>query len=356
MLAKLWLCHKSGVYVLNNIFSWLKQNQAWRKLGILLIFGIALYLIMPQITALRNSWYVLKSMAFWAVGLAFLAQIFSYLGSGYLLQSILAIAHQKLSLWRNTLIVLGSYSIGMIAGGVIGTSAVIYRWTSGGKGSMEGATLASIFLPQFNTIMLVFFSVFGIIHLFLVHGLTQAQLIGFGAAMLILVLIIGGAALVVRFRNQATKAILWLSSHAALLLRKSFDLKTTQQEVYDLFSSWDALWQGAWHRPVIGAFLNTAFDMLTLFFLFLAVGENISAGVLLAGYGLPLLLGKVAFIIPGGVGVVESSMAVLYNGLGVPPATTVVVVLGYRLISFWIPSLVGFPIAAYLQSSRSRLY
>jgi uncharacterized membrane protein YbhN (UPF0104 family) len=32
----------------------------------------------------------------------------------------------------------------------------------------------------------------------------------------------------------------------------------------------------------------------------------------------------------------------------------VVVVLGYRLISFWIPSLVGFPIAAYLQSSQSR--
>ena len=97
-----------------------------------------------------------------------------------------------------------------------------------------------------------------------------------------------------------------------------------------------------------------AFDILTLYLLFVAAGENISLGVLLAGYGLPLLLGKVVFVIPGGVGVVESSMAVLYNGLGVPPATTVVVVLGYRLISFWIPSLAGFPIAAYLQRTQSR--
>ena len=96
-----------------------------------------------------------------------------------------------------------------------------------------------------------------------------------------------------------------------------------------------------------------AFDVLTLYFLFVAAGNNISLGVLLAGYGLPLLLGKVAFIIPGGVGVVESSMAVLYNGLGIPAATTAVVVLGYRLISFWVPSLAGFPIAAYLHRSQN---
>ena len=94
--------------------------------------------------------------------------------------------------------------------------------------------------------------------------------------------------------------------------------------------------------------------MLTLYFLFIASGDKISFGVLLSGYGLPLLLGKMAFVVPGGVGVVESSMAALYNGLGIPSATTVVVVLGYRLISFWIPSLSGFPIAAYLQSTQKR--
>ncbi len=339
---------------MKNIIGWLTQNHAWKKIGYLAVLGIALYLILPQVTALKNSWQVLTSMALWAVGVAFIAQVLSYLGSGYMLQSILAIAHQKVSLWHNTLIVLGSYSIGMVAGGMIGTTAVIYRWTSRGKGSMEGATLASIFLPQFNSIMLVLLSIFGLVHLILVHSLTQAQLIGFGATMLILVLIMGGAALVVRFRGQAIKAIIGVSSRVARLERKSFDPNATRQEANDLFAAWDLLWQGAWHRPMAGAFLNVAFDMLTLYFMFVAAGENVSLGVLLAGYGLPLLLGKVAFIIPGGVGVVESSMAALYTGLGVPQATAVVVVLGYRLISFWIPSLAGFPIAAYLQRSQNR--
>jgi uncharacterized membrane protein YbhN (UPF0104 family) len=333
------------------LFGLITQYRAWRKIGILAVLGVMVHLILPQITALENSWKVLTSLALWAVGLAFITQVLSYLGSGFLLQSILAIAHQKVSLWLNTLIVLGSTSIGMVAGG---SSAAIYLWTSEGEGSMEGATLASIFLPQFNSIMLVLISIFGLIHLMLVNSLTQAQLIGFGATLLILGLIIGGAALAVRFRNQATKAIIWMSSRVARLRRKSFNPNATRLEASNLFGAWDALWHGAWHRPAEGAFLNVAFDILTLYFLFIAAGENISPGVLLAGYGLPLLLGKVAFIIPGGVGVVESSMAVLYNGMGVPQATTVVVVLGYRLISFWIPSLVGFPIAAYLQSSQSR--
>jgi glycosyltransferase 2 family protein len=84
---------------------------------------------------------------------------------------------------------------------------------------------------------------------------------------------------------------------------------------------------------------------------FFAAGENISPGVLLAGYGLPLLLGRVAFIFPGGVGVVESGMAAIYTMLGVSSPVTVVAVLGYRLISFWVPSLVGFAAAAYLGGS-----
>jgi glycosyltransferase 2 family protein len=349
-----WFYRKYGAYRLKNIFGWLTQNHAWQKIGYLAVLGIALYFILPQINTLENSLQVLKSMSWWAVGLAFISQVASYLGSGFLLQSILAIAYQKVSLWRSTLIVLGSYSIGMVAGGMIGTTASIYRWTSGGKGSMEGATLASIFLPQFNTIILVLLSIIGLVHLILVHSLTQAQLIGFGATVLILVLIIGGVALVVRFRNQATNAIIGLSSRIARFEQRSFDPNTTRQEASNLNDAWDALWKGAWHRPVIGAFLNAAFDMLTLYFMFVAAGEYVSPGVLLAGYGLPLLLGKVAFILPGGVGVVESSMAVLYNGMGIPPETTVVVVLGYRLISFWIPSLAGFPIAAYLQRSQSR--
>ena len=69
---------------------------------------------------------------------------------------------------------------------------------------------------------------------------------------------------------------------------------------------------------------------------------------MLAGYGLPLLLGKVSFL-PGRVGIVEATMAAPYDGLGVPDGVTVVVILIYRLMSFWLPLLVGLPLIPYLQ-------
>jgi uncharacterized protein (TIRG00374 family) len=338
---------------LKNLFTgYLMVHRPWQKLGILAILGVAVHLILPQITSLEHSWKVLIMLTPWAVGLAFIAQALSYLGSGYLLQTILSLARETINLVRSTLIVVGAASVGMVAGGMVGSSAAIYRWTSRGDGHPEGATLASILPSLFNNLVLVLVSIFGLVHLLLVHDLSQAQLIGFSAITLILGLLIGLGVLALRYRDQATAAVLWVASRLSRLRRKQFDPAVTQESTRNLFAAWDSLRGGAWREPVLGAVLNVGFDMLTLFFLFVAAGHDVSPGVLLAGYGLPLLLGKMAFVVPGGVGVVEGSMAALYDGLGVPDAITVVVVLGYRLISFWLPSLSGFPIAAYLQESR----
>jgi len=94
--------------------------------------------------------------------------------------------------------------------------------------------------------------------------------------------------------------------------------------------------------------MNIGFDILTLFFLFYAAGHPVSVGILLSGYGLPLILGKMTFL-PGGVGIVEGTMATLYNGLSVPSGVTVVVIIAYRAISFWLPTLIGFPLIPWFQ-------
>ncbi|HEY9448365.1 MAG TPA: hypothetical protein VIQ74_06665 [Gemmatimonadaceae bacterium] len=83
--------------------------------------------------------------------------------------------------------------------------------------------------------------------------------------------------------------------------------------------------------------------MLTLFLIFVAARHTIRAGVLLAGYALPVLLGRIS-ILPGGLGVLEATMITLYSGLGIPVTVAVLVVLSFRL-----PTFVGFPLAAYLQ-------
>lgn len=337
---------------MKNSFISGNNKRLWQHIAALAILGIAVHLLLPQITTLENSLSVLSKMLLWAVGLAVVAQVCSYLGSGLLLQRLLDLFKYKVSLLRGTLIVLAAASVSMIAGGTVGSSAAIFKWTSGEKSSIGRATLASIFPPLLNTLLLVFFSIFGIIHLIVVHDLTQAQMFGFGATLLFLGLVACAIFLVSRYQNHAYTAIIWISRQYAKFRHKPIDIAEVKVEIDHFFTTWGELWKGKWQWLIIGALLNVIFDILTLYFIFRAGGVKISIGVLLAGYGLPLLLGKMAFFLPGGLGVVESSMAALYTGLGIPNSESVVIILGYRLLSFWIPSIAGFPIAAYLQNRK----
>jgi len=156
-----------------------KKRKIWQNAITLIVLGLALYLIIPQINALSNSWNVLNKLHLWAVSLAFVAQGLSYLGSGFLMKRTLEISGQFVSLIRSTFIVLGAASIGLVAGGTVGASLAIFRWTSGEKGSVAPPTLASLIPSLFNTFMLVVFSIFGSVHLIFVHDLTRLQLVGF---------------------------------------------------------------------------------------------------------------------------------------------------------------------------------
>ncbi len=332
-----------------KLFRELFGRFSWQKLSLLVVLGLAVHLLIPQLASLEQSWQTLQKLAPWAVGLAIAAQVFSYLGSGYLLQIILHLTQIKIKLWRSTLIVLASASVGMVAGGLLGSSVAIYRWTSQGDEHSEGATLASILPSVFNNLTLMFVAMFGLVHLILVHDLSKTQLAGFITMALLLGSLIGIAALAFHNRGWTSTMVIRIARTLARWRRKRLDLQRVQDSTGNFFSAWDTLRGGAWKEAGLGAAINVLFDLLTLYFLFLAAGHVVMPGVLLAGYGLPLLLGKAAFVVPGGVGVVEGSMTALYSLLGLPDSVTVVVVLGYRLISFWLPSILGFPVAGYLQ-------
>jgi uncharacterized membrane protein YbhN (UPF0104 family) len=319
-----------------------------RNLLTLLLVGLAVHLILPQIATLEHSLQVIKGMTWWAVGLAAGAQVLSYLGSGLLLQAIAAMTGDRLSVVRGTLITTASYSIGLVAGGMVGSGAATYRWVHGSGVSAEGALLAGSLPALVYDGALLIISIFGLLYLLVVHKLTAAQALSFGLILLILSLLAAAIVWGARHRPQLTNLATRLTRRWATLRHRPYDPAPTQASVGRLLNAWDRLGDGGWRGPALGAAINTVFDMLTLALVFVAAGHRVSPAVLLAGYGLPLLLGK-APLLPGGVGIVESTMTALYTGLGVPNAVVVVVVLIYRFFSFWLPSLLGFPLVPYLQ-------
>ena len=328
--------------------------RLWRYLPLLVILGLAVHLLLPQITTLGNSWSVVQKMTWWAVVLAVTAQILSYLGSGHTLHAILHTNQQRLSTLRGALITMASTSVGLVAGGWVGAAAATYGWIYRENHDGNAATLAGTLPAMLNNTILMGVAIIGVIYLLMVHDLSQTQLLEFGLILLVLVAITFGIVAVLRSPGFITRLVVRLSCRWAALRHKAYHPQETISAVRQFVTAWDSLGNGKWKHPALGAIANIGFDILTLYFLFVAAGYNINLGVLFAGYGLPFILGKLAFMFPGGVGVIEGSMVAMYESLKVPNDISVVVILGYRLFSFWLPSLLGFVAATYLSSLQRK--
>ena len=332
-------------HIVDNL---MKKKRTWKSLLTIIILGLAVHVLLPQIAELKHSLNVIKNMSMWFVGLAIIMQILSYLGSSYMLQSLVKITGQYITVIKGLIITLASSSIGLIAGGIIGNAASTYRWLHTQGVNSEGAFFAGLLPSFFNNAILILISFVSVFHLLILHELSIIQIIGFSLTLAILLAIICIFVWGIYNRPEFTKLISLITHRWISFRKRQFNPTTFEENISKFFKAWDMLYKGGWYGPAFGSFLNILFDMMTLYFLFIAAGHIISIGVLITGYGLPLLLGKVSFL-PGGVGIVESTMAILYIGLGVPNAVIIVIILTYRIFSFWIPTLVGFPLAFYLQ-------
>jgi glycosyltransferase 2 family protein len=322
--------------------------RVWRYLIPLLLLGLAVHLMLPQLTTLERMSQVIKHMILWAVAIALAVQVLSYLGNGYLLKAIVALVGQVMTILSSTLIVTAAASIGLVAGGLFGTAAATYRWVHSRGVSTEGAILAGWLPTMFNNIALILVSFVGMLYLLIIHRLPIWLGISFCIIMTIFSLIIGLFIWGIHNRLKITRLLIWIANFWASFRHRPFDPSRINVTMKQLFGAYEVLKVGGWRGPSLGAFLNIAFDMLTLYFLFIAAGHTVGPGVLLLGYGLPQLLGKVTFL-PGGVGIVEGSMAAMYDSLGVPDPISVTVILSYRVISFWMPTAIGFLIIPYLK-------
>jgi uncharacterized protein (TIRG00374 family) len=105
--------------------------------------------------------------------------------------------------------------------------------------------------------------------------------------------------------------------------------------------------RAAEERPALGvellalAIAMHLFDLSTVASLFMAFENHLPAGAAIAGYA----LGVAAWIVsptPQGIGAVEAVMILVFTSLGVPLALGAAVALGYRGLTLWAPTLIGF--------------
>ena len=323
-----------------------------RRLALaLVVLGAAAYLLLPLLPGARSSMALLRGMRWWAVTLAVAAQFASFWWRGFLLGAVISTTGTRIPSSRAMVINLAASSVGLVGGGFLGFATSTYRWSRAGGAPVEGALLAG-WLPS------LFFgsTVFGVAMIgllvviasgaftftYLVAALSSAALIA--AAVAVAMWAIGR-------RERCARVATWGTTQWARLRRVAPDREAAADAAARFSDAWETLHRRAWRTPALGAVCSVACDILSIFFLFLAAGRGIEPGALLAGYGLPHLVGN-ASLVPGGIGVVEGTMVAFFNGRGIPTPATAVVVLGYRALNFWIPLGGGLPLAAWLERKQ----
>lgn len=330
----------------------LPRLRLLRWVPIVVVLGLVIHFLLPRVGAIEGSLRTLRHMAPLPVALAVLAEVASYGANGLLLQSVIAcVARERISWARAIAIEIGAGSVAIVAGGALGFTAAIFKWTRDGGVTRETAMLSSWLPSLFDSATLIVFALASAIELLLFHKLSRVTITALAAVVAVLSTVI-----VLAFAFLARTD--WMAAAAARTtrlirrVRPSFDERLLADAAERAGTAWQVLRHGGWLRPAASSFAILAFDLLSLGCVFLAAGERIHPTVLIAGYGVPMLLGRASFL-PGGIAVVEVAMAALYTALGVPGDVAVVAVLVYRFLSFWLPALTGIPVALALQAKRT---
>ena len=95
-------------------------------------------------------------------------------------------------------------------------------------------------------------------------------------------------------------------------------------------------------KAAILSFMGWIFDILAIYAVFLSMGEtDIHISILIITYTLSMMSSWLPLFLPGGLGIVDVTMAGLFIFGGVSAETAVVAAWLYRLVNYWLNTALG---------------
>jgi glycosyltransferase 2 family protein len=132
------------------------------------------------------------------------------------------------------------------------------------------------------------------------------------------------------------------------LVKKGFDHTSYVSAVDESINSFHGGLQNINHdrsglaKATLFSYLGWIFDILAIYMIFLSIGEtNIHISVLIISYTISMISGWLPLFLPGGLGIVDGTMALLFYYGGVQWEIAVLATLLYRLASYWFNTILG---------------
>lgn len=209
------------------------------------------------------------------------------------------------------------------------------------------AVLISLVQTFLTNLTLLAFILLGFATLVARHYLPEGTLIGALAVLLMLTATLAYAAILVLHRDLRRRTLFAVADGIHRLLRrvsprwtpgrlKLWRFQHNLNEGFDfLLARKDRI-----IAPTLWITLDWVLTLAILWAAFRAVGYPVAAGIVIVGFAVGVCV-SLASLVPGGLGIMESSMTAVFVSLGVPLEPAVVAVLIFRLVYYVLPLLVS---------------
>jgi putative heme transporter len=308
-----------------------------------------LYLVLPKLLGLKETWNRIQGGNLWWLGLGVVLEICSFLGYVALFRAVFVRGDSRID-WRE------SYLITMAG---LAATRLFASAGAGGIAMTAWALRRSGLPPRIVACRMIAFMalLYGVYMATLVIvglGLYSGLLPGPAPFAITVVPAIFGAVVIALFLAVSLLpgdfdrlAAHWTSEGGRLgnlarrLATAPAAAATGVRTALDLIRSRDPY--------LLGAIAWWGFDIAVLWACFHAFGDAPPQAVIVMAYFVGMVGNTLP--LPGGIGGVDGGMIGAFSAFGVPVELSVVSVLAYRGLAFWLPTLPGA--VAYLQLRRT---
>ncbi len=333
-----------------------------RRMAIILVFVACLYLILPRLGGVGDGLRLARQADIPVLGLALACELLSVLAQAYVVHSALMIYGRQIS-FRRVFGVLRSAAFLILFVPSAGLSGHAFRLRHFGEQgySTEASLLAYAVESVSQAAAMVLLVATAALQSGLYSGISPWRTLGalLGGVILGVSLLasltrgLDRDGWVHRLLNRGMDATNWLRS---LTGRSALTAEALWIRVEAFRAATRAINGTTRLRLLVGSIGRAAGEALCLHFTLVAMGLTLPLHATTAGYGLSVALGGVSSA-PAGLAVTECSLSALLHQQGLTLSTALAATLLFRLLSLWIPHLLGMvPLLILELNARRRLW
>ena len=322
------------------------RSSRWVRVAFVL--GLAAFGTIFLFADFRELWAVLAHANLWLLTLPVLCMVASYLTMARSYQGIAVAAGCPVSLvdMLKITFVANSMNYLVATGGLSGFAVRMYFFTRLGMAS-QTAVVVSLAQTFLTNITLLGFVLVGFAYVFASHTLQGSALVAATVLLVLAIIASAFAGLLLLHPRLRRRTLFWLAQSAYWIMRRLLPHRTPARThiwryqfnlnrgIAFLLSRKEAM-----VAPLFYIIVDWFLTILILYTSFLTVRYWIDFAEVIVGFAVGIVL-SFASLIPGGLGVMEGSMAAVFASMGVPFETAVVAVILFRVAYYLLPLLIS---------------